>query len=619
MAWRSQFLQDLEEAKRRFPITDVEYDGEATLLFVYSPPGHSFPLTIFLPESNYPRGEWTIMGDIGIDSVATGSIIEVISVFEKKFHKPAAASALRREDSVLSSQGEDDDMEERGGSEGFAVLQEELAVVRREFIEASHPLVDAVERAESAIVRLAIPLDFLTKFTAEAWRCQLRDPAVLEISLGSYYMLAVQPPPVTTAQIPYRDLAALDAPKHQYALAWAVRDRCAAFVRAHWPPRRIGLDEVMSFQHIPGSQRVAQAQAQPAASRARAVRTRDGRGIHARLLRDIVCVDEEGKVSFFAACLLFAERYFLECTSHCLICSRPLGFEGLRPAVCDNQLCVFQHLELGLAADLASSIEHEPLIVDMVISLCCAAATNSKRLDPFPTGICDTAEQIRLVLNAVPSIDQLARAVAQHANIKDFMQQTIASGMGDKAYNLLRWLIGSNRSHLLPIPEHLQFAKMRTPHQFILLSSPPEKERRFAEEREHHGSFLAFHGSSGENWHSILRRGLKNYSNTQFQSHGAAYGAGIYLAPNSNTAFSYVQARAGWQHSKFKGNLNCVALCEVINADPERYRAKPHHVIPEENHVATRVFFIYATQDRPSISAESLRDQLNRIMDYVNS
>lgn len=46
---------------------------------------------------------------------------------------------------------------------------------------------------------------------------------------------------------------------------------------------------------------------------------------------------------------------------------------------------------------------------------------------------------------------------------------------------------------------------MVTPHQFLLVSSPPAKEIAFRDAKEKHGSTFAFHGSSIENWHSIIR------------------------------------------------------------------------------------------------------------------
>jgi len=84
--------------------------------------------------------------------------------------------------------------------------------------------------------------------------------------------------------------------------------------------------------------------------------------------------------------------------------------------------------------------------------------------------------------------------------------------------------------------------QMNTKFQFILRSATPEKEKSFQDCKVRKGSIHAFHGSSFSNWHCILRIGLKNYSGTEFMSCGAAYGNGIYLAPNCGTSFGYAGA-----------------------------------------------------------------------------
>lgn len=48
-----------------------------------------------------------------------------------------------------------------------------------------------------------------------------------------------------------------------------------------------------------------------------------------------------------------------------------------------------------------------------------------------------------------------------------------------------------------------------------------------------------FHGSNKSNWHSILRNGIKNCSNSKLMSAGAAYGPGIYLSDNLATSSHY--------------------------------------------------------------------------------
>ena len=48
-----------------------------------------------------------------------------------------------------------------------------------------------------------------------------------------------------------------------------------------------------------------------------------------------------------------------------------------------------------------------------------------------------------------------------------------------------------------------------------------------------------FHGSPIKAWGSILRTGLRSLSGTVHQDHGAAMGAGIYLAEHPGTSMPY--------------------------------------------------------------------------------
>lgn len=59
------------------------------------------------------------------------------------------------------------------------------------------------------------------------------------------------------------------------------------------------------------------------------------------------------------------------------------------------------------------------------------------------------------------------------------------------------------------------------------------------------GSMFCFHGSSLENWYSIMRNGLRNLSNSALMTAGAAYGAGIYASSNYQTSFGYTSRYNG--------------------------------------------------------------------------
>jgi poly [ADP-ribose] polymerase 6/8 len=70
---------------------------------------------------------------------------------------------------------------------------------------------------------------------------------------------------------------------------------------------------------------------------------------------------------------------------------------------------------------------------------------------------------------------------------------------------------------------------METEHQYMMMMDSPDKAANFKKMRQEYGSYFAYHGSSVENWHSILRKGLVNASNTKLMTTGAAYGEGIYM------------------------------------------------------------------------------------------
>lgn len=82
-------------------------------------------------------------------------------------------------------------------------------------------------------------------------------------------------------------------------------------------------------------------------------------------------------------------------------------------------------------------------------------------------------------------------------------------------YDLVRFVLSSNRLSLRHLSDTDSLPVTGTAAQFVVLTADPEKEAAFAALRASHGSFYAFHGSSGENWYSILRNGLRSMSGTR--------------------------------------------------------------------------------------------------------
>eukprot|EP00478_Filoreta_tenera_P000560 GABV01000565.1.p1 GENE.GABV01000565.1~~GABV01000565.1.p1 ORF type:complete len:397 (+),score=111.12 GABV01000565.1:104-1192(+) len=332
--------------------------------------------------------------------------------------------------------------------------------------------------------------------------------------------------------------------------------------------------------------------------------------------------------------LRFSTHVLLNGTKTCMICDSELDFVGVRPTVCSRPSCSFSYEEIGLGFDLSYSILNEPELVDLLILLCYSATTSNRISLLFPDGVrggdpatrhlsfmtgtpdhpAQDVEKLKDVLQKCPSVDDLIQICRLGGNSALKAQ---LSALDPLLYPLLQWLLTSNRAHLRLLRPEERIKDIDTPWQFVFVSSVPEKEANFQRLRRRversrgtgKGSILTWHGSPLGNWHSILRSGLKNYSGTKNQMHGAAYGKGIYMAVESATSLGYCRNRAapGWPSSRFGTSPAILALCEVVN-DPKLPPPKPFYVVPNEEWVTTRFFFVLpANSMKKKIVANDLK------------
>jgi len=142
-----------------------------------------------------------------------------------------------------------------------------------------------------------------------------------------------------------------------------------------------------------------------------------------------------------------------------------------------------------------------------------------------------------------------------------------------------------------------------------MLSSPPEKEEKFRMLRNQYGSLYAFHGSSTENWHSIVRNVLKNCSGTKLEMVGHAYGPGIYMSP-----FLSYAAHDTYAHADRTG-MSVVAVVEVINHNINKPNAYVW-TVENEDYVVTRMLLIFKdTSGRKSqITGRDISSKIRDVM-----
>ncbi|XP_006761865.2 PREDICTED: poly [ADP-ribose] polymerase 8 [Myotis davidii] len=318
---------------------------------------------------------------------------------------------------------------------------------------------------------------------------------------------------------------------------------------------------------------------------------------------------------FLVQTIEFAEQRIPVLNEHCVVCDeRHVFLNGpmLRPTVCERELCVFAFQTLGVMNEAADEIATGAQVVDLLVSMCRSALESPRKVvifEPYPSVVDPNDPQMLAFNPRKKNYDRVMKALDSITSIREMTQAPyleIKKQMDKQdplAHPLLQWVISSNRSHIVKLPVNRQLKFMHTPHQFLLLSSPPAKESNFRAAKKLFGSTFAFQVVA---------------SNTRLQLHGAMYGSGIYLSPMSSISFGYSgmnkkqkvsakdepassskssnasQSQKKGQQSQFlqSRNLKCIALCEVITS-PDLHRHGEIWVVPNTEHVCTRFFFVY--------------------------
>ena len=324
----------------------------------------------------------------------------------------------------------------------------------------------------------------------------------------------------------------------------------------------------------------------------------------------------------------------LNCHKYCLVCSNAIENVGVYPTVCAAEFCNFCYEEIGVGLPLEHFIEHNTLVFDLLVTLFIASVDNACAELFYPSRIHVNEKSfvlhdgspdwlsLRQAVNSIPPIDEMLRNVS---SLRIFLD-----GIDILVYPLLRWIVATNRSHLRFIPPEVHKLEDVCSHLFVLVTAPYKKELAFQKMKQiaaeaatsTTGSILAFHGSPCGNWHSILRMGIKNFSNTKYMSSGASYGAGAYFSENISTSMNYSKAFSFTRLNSSlvkNGSINCLAICELA-ANPadvnSRQLPQGMHVIQDEDRIMTRFLLVNPTTSNsdPCLMASSLSHKLSDLL-----
>lgn len=297
---------------------------------------------------------------------------------------------------------------------------------------------------------------------------------------------------------------------------------------------------------------------------------------------------------------------------YCVNCDQPVPNPGLRPITCGRELCHYQYTELGLASNMKDQVGLFQDVIDVLINFTYSAmkqhqSRRDKIFGKIPEKILDITnhnieEAFQIMIKAIdvmPPVKQL-----MSFGTDDDLKKALGE-INEWSYYMMQWIVTTTTSHLIQIditnPEFLSKVNLynHVPKAvFKYLSNPPDREKKFNEikAKKNVKVLNGFHGSPQGNWHSIIRNSLKNFSGTDKQTHGSAYGSGIYLATEINTSLGYSNGHSdgGWENSVIGKKFSCVVHCDVLDDGGKGITSKsPYLVVNQEELVRTNYLMVF--------------------------
>lgn len=269
---------------------------------------------------------------------------------------------------------------------------------------------------------------------------------------------------------------------------------------------------------------------------------------------------------------------------HCIICLKDLSdLDLIYPTVCTNEFCKFSNL---LKIDIDFEFKHNTDVCKLLINLFQKTIQNSKGSDE--DFLCHYSTDFKHnIIQYMKNNGDKDKDFNNEKEVRNEYLKLIFSDINKvfdnykiNPYNMiLKWLICSNPTTIIKrkIFDEIKY------DQYVIVNDYIEKETKFQKLKKIHGSFYAFHGSPINKWHSIIRSGLKNLSNTDKMTTGAIYGPGIYTSLNSSVSIGYTTY-----------NDNFISLCEIIDLRKDETKIKNVsniYIIKDENIIITRYLF----------------------------
>lgn len=312
-------------------------------------------------------------------------------------------------------------------------------------------------------------------------------------------------------------------------------------------------------------------------------------------------------------------------TKYCICCGIELEYppEDNSFIICGKEECQYQTEEMIIDNYVKNAFRDDYQVSRFLLETTFNAIKSNRReniFEPFPTNFLLDNETKKILkrgeLSALSNTD-----ISEYKDFKSLDKITdeytvskivsiierckndyeIIENLGQKTYKLIKFAIKSNKTNIRPCAIinnfviNTQYNKGYTKKNYqediknfvqFEVTHHPQIEEDFKKQVKQSGNLFLFHGSSYDNWYSIMRNGLKIMSNTKLMTTGAAYGTGIYLSNDINLSLGYT------------GNNTCIfGVYEVLNIPSKLHHSGTIFVAKDEKMLLLRYLFIPPSQN----------------------
>ncbi|KAF7186628.1 Protein mono-ADP-ribosyltransferase PARP8 [Pseudocercospora fuligena] len=268
--------------------------------------------------------------------------------------------------------------------------------------------------------------------------------------------------------------------------------------------------------------------------------------------------------------------------NNCVVCQNTLVSDRYRPTLCSAPSCFNRYLQSNVHLRLLDLINDAPAVTVLLSAIFAAVHTmtsNNRSMELLPGRPSRLSNNPALLqtMNAVP---QFGSASARPGNFTTNVELVFS------------WACNHYAGFLVSAAGPQRIPNLPGVHQFVLVDNAPDVAASFDRHAHLMPRQVLFHGTTLDRLYAIFTQGLKVLSHTPLQQHGAASGAGIYLAEDPSTSMAYARpmALAGNFATKFNDYTSRGVLLAVECAGVSPGRGV--HVEPDPSKVLLRYVFL---------------------------